>query len=219
LFEKTARILPDIIKGMKEYKGKEPEHFNSVNKIFWQSAINEFKEKIAQRKQTFRSLNVLLLDRAKKMLKEFALEEKGVIAEQIHQLVFHHNMPMSEKDRQFLNSCAYEKAKQLRKKWEERPETGKELKIDRSQLVLLLRNLEGLKLGLKQQTQLLELLDHSTPNISAHQLMEFMFGLVVNRMYREEGLALSPEDLTYYDKRTGNGSSQATVSVTSEVQH
>ena len=218
LFEQTAQILPGIIKGMNEHKGNQLEHFNSVNKLFWHSAINEFNEKIAQREQTLRSLHVLILDGAKKMLREFALEEKGVMAEQIHRHVHNHNMPMGEKDRQFLNSCSYAKTKKLRRKWEERSETGMENKIDRSQLVSLLRKLEELKLRLEQQTQLLELLNHSTPWISAHQLMEFMFGLVINRMYNEEGLPLSAGDLLRYDSGNGNSSSQATVSVTSDVQ-
>ncbi len=217
LFEQTAGILPNIIKAMREHKGRELEHFHNANETFWKSAVNEFREKIAQREEIFRSLNISILDRAKEMFREFALDERRNIADEIHQCVFHHNMPMSAKDRQFLGSCSYEKTKQLRKKWESRPETRTGHKVDTSQIVSLLRNLEELKLRLKQQTQLLELSNQSTPNISAYELLEYMFSLVLRRMYTEEWVYLIAGGTKHSTCRTGETSSQTTIAITSEA--
>ncbi len=117
LFEKTAKILPTIIKTMGEYIGKEKEHFHSVNEMFWNIAVTEFREKLTAREETLRSLSITVLDQARKMFRGFVLDEKRTIDDQIHQCVNSRNVPMSAKDHQVLLTCSHEKTNQLRKKW------------------------------------------------------------------------------------------------------
>lgn len=218
LFERTARMVPGIIKAMRAHKGREQEHFHSVNEAFWNSAVGEFKEKMAQKEETFQSLNVQIFDRAKKMFREIASDERQLLANEIDQRVNTQSIPMSGKDRQLLISCSYQKTKDLRKKWESDPGDQKK-QIDRSLVILLLRDLEGLKLQLELRTQMLQLLDQSAPNISAYGVLEFMFRLVLNRMHGVQwGCLTSQDSLESADPAygTGESSSQTTIAITSE---
>jgi len=211
LFERTAVILTSILREIAKYKGRELEYFHSRNNTFWNIAVNEFKEKIAQREDIFRSLTVLIHTGAQYMLRQFASEERLYISDHIHQLAFHHTMPMSANDRQFLASCSYEKTKQLRHKWESHSQPAARQKTDRTQLIALLENLELLKLRLEQQTRLLNLLEHSSPKISAYELLHYMFNLVMGRMYVQESKELPPMESADATGIKGGISSKTTI--------
>ena len=218
LFERTARMVSGIIKAMRAYQGKEQEHFHSVNEAFWKSAVGEFKEKMAQKEETFKSLNVQIFDLAKKMFREIASDEKQRLAHEIDQRLNSQSIPMSDKDRELLISCSCQKVKDLRKKWESGPGAQKK-QIDRSRIILLLRDLEKLKLQLQLQTQILQLLDQSAPSISAYGVVEFMFNLVLNRMGGGQwGCMTSQDSLEPADQAytTGESSSQTTMVMTNE---
>jgi len=217
LFEKTAKILPTIIKKMGEYKGKEKEHFHSVNKMFWNSALAEFGEKLTAREETLKSLSITVLDQARKMFKGFVLDEKRTIDDRIQQCVNSRNVPMSAKDRQVLLTCSYEKTNQLRKRWENTAEAQTRPGIDKSQILSLLKELAKGKLQLERQEKMLKLLEHSGVEISAYELLEFMFELVSRRMYGEEWEGLVVEDWSDAAYQNGDLSSQSTIAITNEM--
>jgi hypothetical protein len=217
LFEKTAKILPTIIKTMGEHKGKEKEHFHSVNEMFWNSAVTEFREKLTAREETLKSLSITVLDQARKMFRGFVLDEKRTIDDQVHQCINSRNIPMSAKNRQVLLTCSYEKIKQLRKRWENTAEAQTRPGIDTSQILALLGELGRLKLQLERQEKMLKLLDHSGVDISAYELLEFMFELVLKRMYGEQWEWLVVGDWSDAAYKTGDPSSQSTIAVTSEM--
>jgi len=217
LFEKTAKILPNIIKTMGEYIGKEKEHFHSVNEIFWNSAVTEFREKLSAREETLKSLSITVLDQARKMFRGFVLDEKRTIGDQIHQCVNSRNVPMSAKDRQVLLTCSYEKTIQLRKRWENTVEVQTRPGIDKSQILSLLGESGKLKLRLERQEKMLKLLEHSGVDISAYELLEFMFELVLKRMCGDERECLVAGDWSDAAYKTGDPSSQSTLAITSEI--
>jgi hypothetical protein len=152
------------------------------------------------------------------MFREIASDERQRLADEIDQRLNTQSIPMSAKDRQLLISCSYQKTKDLRTKWESGPVAQKK-KIERSRVILLLRDLEGLKLQLELQTQMLQLLDQSAPNISAHGVLEFMFRLVLNGMHGvQRGYLTSQDSLESADPAygTGEGSSRSTIVMTTE---
>jgi hypothetical protein len=217
LFEKTAKILPTIIKTMGEYKGKEKEHFHSVNEMFWNSAVTEFREKLTAREETLKSLSITVLDQARKMFRGFVLDEKRTLDDQIQQCVNSRNVPMSAKDRQVLLTCSHEKTSQLRKKWENTAEAQTRSGIDKSQILSLLGELEKLQVQLERQEKTLKLLENSGVDISAYELLEFMFELVLKRMYGEEREWLVAGDWSDAAYKNGDPLSQSTLAVTSEI--
>jgi hypothetical protein len=217
LFEKTAKILPTIINTMGEYKGKEKEHFHRGNEMFWNSAVAEFREKLVAREEALKSVSITVLEQARKMFRGFVFDEKRTIDDQIHQCVNSRNVPMSAKDRQVLLTCSCEKTNQLRKRWENTAEEQTRSGIDRSQIVSLLGELGRLKLKLERQEKMLKLLEHSGVAISVYELLEFMFELVVKRMYGEEWEWSAVVDLSDAAYKTGDPSSQSTIALTSEM--
>jgi serine/threonine protein kinase len=219
LFARTAGIIPGIIKAMRAHRGREQEHFQSVNEAFWTSAVGEFKERMTLNEKTFKSVKVQILDRAKKMFREIASGEKQRLAEEIGQRVNSETIPMSAKDRRLLNSSSRQKTKELRRKWESGSGTQKK-QIDRSRIILLLKDLEELKMQLELQTQMLQWLGQSAPSISAYDLVEFMFRRVLTRMH---GVKLASfESRCSQDSADSacgaeENSSQTTIAITSEA--
>jgi hypothetical protein len=217
LFEKTARILATIIKTMGEYKGKEEEHFHSVNEMFWNSAVTEFREKLSAREETLQSLSIIVLDQASKMFGGFVLDEKRTVTDKIQQCVNSRNIPMSAKDRQVLLACSYEKANQLRKRWQNAAEAQTRPGIDKRSILSLLGELAKHKLQLERQEKMLKLLEQSGVEISAYELLEFMFEFLLRRMYGEESEWSVVGDWDATDYQNGDPSSQSTISITSEI--
>jgi hypothetical protein len=217
LLERAATSLTAIPRETGKYRGRELEHYHRTNRTFWNIAANEFTEKLSQHQETFRSLNVVILQGTRHMLRECAGEERSNIGGYMHHLAFHHTMPMSANDRQFLVSCSYEQTKQLRQKWESQAQAAAGRKIDRTQLVTLLHHLELLKLRLEQQTGLLALLDHASPAISAYDLLTCMFSLVMGRMNVQTGEnALTVESADAIREKHGI-SSETTIEVTRQA--
>jgi serine/threonine protein kinase len=217
LFQRAACSVTSTLREMGKYRGRELEHYHRINKTFWNIAVNEFREKIGQQEETFRSLNIAILQGARYMLREFAGEERSNIGDAVHHLAFHHTMPMSANDRQFLASCSYEKTKQLRHKWEIQSQAVAGHKIDRTQLITLLQHLELLKLREEQQTRLLGLLDHSSPTISAYELLEYMFSLVMRRMNRQTGEDVLPVESAGAIRQEVDISSETTIQATRQA--
>jgi hypothetical protein len=126
---------------------------------------------------------------------------------------------MSAKDRQLLISSSYQKTKELRKKWEIGP-VSKKKKVDKSRVILLLRDLEELKLQLEVQTGMLQLLDQPAPEISAYKLMEFMLRQVLIRMHGLQSTDLTSQvslDSAGPAYRAAESSSETTIAVTSKA--
>ena len=124
---------------------------------------------------------------------------------------------MSAKDRQVLLTCSYEKTKQLRNRWEDTLETQTRPGVDKSQILSLLEELARGKFQLERQEKMLKLLEHSGVEISAYELLEFMFELVLRRMYGEEWEWLVVGDWSDAAYQNGDPSSQSTIPITSEM--
>ena len=124
---------------------------------------------------------------------------------------------MSAKDRQVLLSCSYEKTILFRKRWKNTTEAHVRPGIDKSQILSLLEELAQRKLQLERQEKMLKLLEHSGVEISAHELLEFMFELTLNRMHGEEWGWLMAGDWSDAVYQNGDPSSQSTIAITSEM--
>jgi len=219
LFERTARMMPGIVKEMRDHKGKEREHFPCVNESFWSSAVGEFKEKMVQNQELFLSVNVQIFAKTKRIFREFVSDERQRLANAIDQRVNSQNIPMSARDRELLITSSHQKIMELREKWESGLSTQKR-KIDRSRIILLLRDLEELKLQLELQTQMAQVLDQSAPNTSVCTMLEWMFRLVLNRMHGGQwGCSRRKHSLTPADSAHGSGesTSQTTIAISREA--
>lgn len=218
LFEKTARILPTMISAIRELGAEKVEQFHNVNEVFWSSGVAEFKEKIKKREQRLKALNISILEQTRKMFKESASSEKREIAEEIEQHVKSSNIQLSAKDQKFLLSCSYEKICQLRKKWENRAETEATQKLENFHIISLLQELEGLKLYLERQEEMLSLLEDSEAQIPADLLLEFMFEIVLRHMYGQDWRSLMSGVSQDIIPESSVATSEATIEVKRDQQ-
>jgi len=214
LFDRTAGMMLGILRTMRGQKGREHEHFHSVQEAFWRSAVGEIKEKMARNKEAFKSVNVQIFDRAKKMFGEIASDERQRLADGIDSEVNAQGVPMSARGRQLLISCSHQKTKDLRKKWESDPGSNKK-GVNRPRVIFLLKDLESRKLQMEMQTQMLHVLEQPAPSTSAYYLLEFMFGLILNRMNGAQWAGFESTSSTEPADGTVESSSQATISITS----
>jgi serine/threonine protein kinase len=220
LFETTAQLFPTIV-SMINGSGKRMDELSDtlgeVTRMFWGNADVEFATKMANKEDMFKSLNISIPEKAQKLLKEFVLKEKENIIDEIEKRINSQDIAISSKDCQYLLSCSYEKSRGLRKKWESRAESHAAQSLHRSEIVNLLQDLEKLKLRLEPRTQMLHLLAQSNPKISAYELLQTMFNIVLKQMHKEEWGSLLAGDSTS-PQRYDDSSSQTTVEVTREWQ-
>jgi hypothetical protein len=151
------------------------------------------------------------------MFRGFVLDEKRTIDDQIQQCVNSRNVPMSAKDRKVLLTCSYEKTNQLRTRWENTAEAQTKPGIDKSQILSLLEELAKGKLQLERQEKMLKLLEHPEVEISVYELLEFMFKLVLNRLFGEDWEWLVVGDWSDAAYQNGDPSSQSTIAITNEI--
>jgi hypothetical protein len=163
-----------------------------VSQMFWGSALVEFRVKMTQKAKILRSVNVVIPRMARTMLKESVLEEKHHMAEAMRKPIMSHRILGSEKNRRYLLSCSSTKIIRLAKtgvhgvRDETLPSTrGKEL-------THLLQTLAKRKRLLEQMTKMADLLSQHDPVVSAYELLELMFRVVVRHMHRQEWKRVPP---------------------------
>jgi len=189
LFEKTAQLVPGIVKIIENSSDSVHDLCNiaeDVSQRFWGGAVKEFRAKMSKRAGTLKSVSVVIPKVAKPMLRRYILEERQKVAVAIEECVMSQRIFSSEKNQQYLLSCSHEKIVSLVKKYA----NGKGDKIsqstDRARLIDLLENLGKFKLQLDRQIRMVDVLDQHTPAISAYTLLEVMFHIVIAHMYRKE---------------------------------
>jgi hypothetical protein len=197
LFDKTAQLVPGIVRTIGKSSGSVPELGDIVEKVsqmFWGSALVEFRVKMTQKAKILRSVNVVIPRMARTMLKESVLEEKHHVAEAMRKSIMSHRILGSEKNRRYLLSCSSTKITRLAKtrahgvRDETLPSTrGKEL-------THLLQTLAKRKRLLEQMTKMADLLSQHDPVVSAYELLELMFRVVVRHMHRQEWKRVPPCD-------------------------
>jgi ATP-dependent exoDNAse (exonuclease V) beta subunit len=219
LFEHTAQLFPNMVDTINDAPRKGnglADVVINVSQIFWRSAASEFNTKLAEKEKILKSLDVFIEDATRRMLKDFVLDEKQEIAQRIDQCVNSKEIPISARDRQYLLSCSREKTYQLRKKWQKRSEAKTATSLDRSRIITFLEILERLKSELDQKAQIQDLLDQSSSRISAHQLLEIMFDVVLKQMYREQWGVLMVDDSPEFASPDDENDYQPAVEVTRE---
>jgi serine/threonine protein kinase len=219
LFEHTAQLFPNMVDTINDAPRKSnglADVVINVSQIFWKSAASELNTKLAEKEKILKSLDVFIEDATRRMLKDFVLDEKQKIAQRIDQCVNSKEIPISARDRQYLLSCSREKTYQLRKKWQKRSEAKTATSLDRSRIITFLEILERLKSELDQKAQIQDLLDQSSSRISAHQLLEIMFDVVLKQMYREQWGVLMVDDSPEFASPDDENDYQPAVEVTRE---
>jgi len=188
LFEKTRFWISEtgkMIQQAAERKESGKDTFIRCSRVFWYSAIREFRKKMAARSVFFLSLEIILSKEVQEMLRGAMLEEQIEIQSKIQVHINAQSFFKSEKSRRDLIRSDCGTISRCRKNWESGvnvPETRPEI---RSDIIRLFRNLEELKAEYEKRRQIITAMQKS-PGINAYELLTMMFHIVFHAMYKEE---------------------------------
>jgi len=188
LFEKTRFWISETGKMMQqctERKESGKDTFIRCSRVFWYSAVREFRKKIAARSVFFLSLEIILSKDVQEMLRQEMLREQREIENKIQVHINSQSFFRGEKSRSDLIRSDCVTISRCRKNWESGvnvPETRPEI---RSDIIRLFRNLEELKAEYEKRSQMINAMQKS-PGINAYELLTMMFHIVFHAMYREE---------------------------------
>ena len=214
LFQQTSQLLPEILKIIKTLLPKTrqvSDIVEHVSSLFWRKAVAEFERKVAEKAEILNAVKISVPDLARKMFREFVEKEKQILADRIREQVNSQTIFTSAKNRQYLISCPCQDISKLKQKWEEANGTQESVVVGRGEIRKFLQNLEMLKLKSEECTQTTVFLQNEEPVMSGYELLDLLFGVVLNHMYDMQWSDCSPTDLTGHESAQGDVSRQATI--------
>ncbi len=185
LFEKTRLWISETGRLMQYGDVSGKDTFVRCSRVFWYSAVREFRKKISARSVFFLSLEIMLSRDVQEMLRQEMLQEQTEIQKKIQVHINAQSFFKSEKSRSDLIRSDCGTIRRCRKNWESGvniPETRPEI---RSDIIRLFRNLEELKAEYEKRSQMIISMQRS-PILNVYELLTMMFNIVFHAMYREE---------------------------------
>ncbi len=183
LFEQTARLLPVIIKTIQKSvakKQKTSEFMEKVNRMFWESAVPEFKNKLEDKEKILRSIISEIPGNAKEMLLDNLRNERIYLTRTIKEQVEAQGLFKSEKNRAFLLKSSQEQVVSLRSKWKKSDNPQK------AKIIECLNKLEQQKEGLHELDSTMRMLNTPELKLTSYELMEILFNTVFRKMYQNK---------------------------------
>jgi len=196
LFEQTARLFSEIRNLMVNANkpgGHQTDVFEEASRIFWHSAVSEFQGKIAESEKSLKAVVVDLTETVKYMFGRTLVKEKKSIVRAIKKCVDSQNIFEKDPIRDLLLRCSYAKTCQFKADLEIKAKRAGNLSPPRTEAITFLHKLADLKALFGQLVYVQKLLSQPEPKMSAYDILNFMFNVVFNNMYRSEWAPLFGE--------------------------
>lgn len=182
LFSQTGKMVVGIktaiFKHIDDLETQQ-ELFKKASGMFWHSANTEFSNKMHDKKEILKSVQVVIPDSAKDMITQEVSKEKKITTSRIERYVAEQNVFKGEKSCYGLIRASRLKITQLKSKLEAQ---GKE----KTAGFKVLQNLEQIKLGTEKQLQLIKLFVKPNLILPAYVLLDHLFNIIQHAMHREE---------------------------------
>ena len=223
LFEKTRRWIAETGQTMQESSNKKmslPDTFKKCSRLFWYSAINEFKGKIADKQDLLKSVEISLSDNVRQLFKQELLKEQKDIMANINACIKIQNFFKSKKSHRDLINSNFITISKCRKNWENGVNVPKTRQEIRKKIIDLLKILENLKLDIEERSKTIRFLEKSNIVISVYDLLEIMFNIIFNAMYKYEWGNLSDSAMIHEVKKiAGSRPPDKTISYEETVSY
>jgi serine/threonine protein kinase len=196
LFEQTARLFSEIRNLMVNANkpgGHQTDVFEEASRIFWHSAVAEFQGKIAESEKSLKAVVVDLTETVKYMFGRTLVKEKKSIVRAIKKCVDSQNIFEKDPIRDLLLRSSYAKTCQFKADLEIKAKRAGNLSPPRTEAITFLHKLADLKALFGQLVYVQKLLSQPEPKMSAYDILNFMFNVVFNNMYRSEWAPLFGE--------------------------
>ncbi len=186
LFEKTGRLLPEIIRA-RHQAGEEirnlTDAFKNSSWVFWHSAADEFYANIRENASELKRVALKVPPGIAGMFRDEANRSKAGTRALIISQIASQTLFKSKKNRQQLAKSSMEALVHYRNNWEKDvnvPRTTPEIK---GRILEFLQNLIWLKRQFKLEVQTVSMLETLFPRINAYTLLKIIFAIVFHAMY------------------------------------
>jgi hypothetical protein len=198
LFAGTAGVFPDILrrlKGMEKSGARMISDVITINSLFWNSAIAEFRDAMQYHTALFTQMEIAVPAAFVSDLIKALHRDSDRIARSVIRMVDEQALFTSPEKRQFLKDAAVEKIRQMKNKVaQEMDSAGAAAHQD--QVFGLLEQLEINKDHLQRKLEAAAALKTTATSMAADQLLEAMFEHVYATMYLSHWPVLNPAKWT-----------------------
>jgi serine/threonine protein kinase len=196
LFDQTAKLFGDLRHMM--IQANHPDNhrsdiFEEASRMFWHSAVVEFQEKMEGSQKPLKSILVALPESVQHMFGKVLIKELRSIALSIKRCVDTQNIFEKEQIRQVLLKASHAKICQLKVDLESKSKSSANSTKSRTEAITFLHKLADLKAQFVHHAYMQKLLSKPDPQLSAHDILTFMFNVMLNNMYRSEWKPLCGE--------------------------
>lgn len=220
LFEKTRKWIAETGQTMQESSTKKlslPDTFKKCSRIFWYSAVNEFREKIADKQNILRLVEINLSENVRQLFKRELIEEQKNIMDNIRACVKNQNFFKSSKSHNDLINSHLITISRCRKNWENGVNVPKTSQKIREKIIEILKILEDLKSDIEKRSKMISFFEKPNTVISVYDLLELMFNIVFNAMYKYEWGDLSDSSMIHELRKVMTSSSHGGTIFTEET--
>jgi serine/threonine protein kinase len=214
LFEQTAKLFGDLRNMM--ISANKPENFESdifekASRIFWHRAVAEFQYKMDEKEKSLRAIEVILPETVKYMFGKVAAKERISLALAIKECVESQNIFEKQQIREQLMNSSYARTCQFKADLENNARHTQNSKRLRTEAIALLNQLADLKALFGHHIYMVKRLSNPQAPVSVHDILTFMFNVVLNNMYRPQWQPLIIEAAKTCDTPDEEPLAEATV--------
>jgi len=185
LFEKTGRLLPEIVLASRKSSLKDQtpaDLFRHTSWVFWHSAVSELTRQGSHYQDVLKSLKISLSELICPMLQELLEKTHDELKDRISSLLSSQTSLQKTQLEALAASDAETIGKQIHSLEENNSSPDAET---REPILKFLSSLEHLKRLLEQESRYREILLEKRPSFFVGDLIEFLFFTVIAFMYRE----------------------------------
>ena len=200
-----------MVEKASEKKQNMYDVFGRVSRMFWNSAIAEFSEKLGEKREILKSIEPIIPENTKILLNMYVLNEKSSLSAAIRECINSQKIFDSKEDRDYLLDYSSYRIGRLKENWKNGLNVPEAPSEDRTQIIKLLQFLENAKMQSEQLASILKKLKQPIPTVSVYDLLQFMFRIVLKFMYKKEWGALSGDPMIYPDGIPDHGACETKI--------
>ena len=186
LFDQTAKLFGELRSMMisaNKVKNYQRNLFEEASRVFWHSAVNEFQVKMDEKEKSLKAIALVLPETVNYMFGKVLAKERKSLALAIKESVESQTIFEQEPIRRHLMKSSYAKTCRFMANLENKIRRSQDSDVPRAEAITFLRHLAGLKALFGQHVYMQKLISHPEPKISAFDILNFMFHVVLNNMY------------------------------------
>ena len=198
LFKQTARLFGDLRNMMiqaNQPADRDSEIFEDASRMFWHSAVVEFQEKTEESEKALKAVAVALPESVQHMFSKVLIKELRSIALSIKKCVDTQSIFTKDQIREVLLKASHSKICQLKADLESKTKHSEKPAGPRTEAISFLHKLADLKAQFVHHAYMQKRLSMPEARLSAHDILTFMFNVMLNNMYRSDWKPLCGEAL------------------------